>query len=174
MRRKPGGFTFLEIMMVMFLLGLIVSFAVPQFFTAFEKASETELRHLVRVINLLRNESILGNSQYFIVFDPKEQGYHVEVQRKEGGRLTVDTPKILRPHTFPKDFHLETVTLKQNKANEASSFLLGTVPKKPVSIAIDSSGFVTPFTLFFSFDEKIWRIQTKNIMGQLELKEEDV
>ncbi|MBF0277621.1 MAG: prepilin-type N-terminal cleavage/methylation domain-containing protein [SAR324 cluster bacterium] len=175
MRKAPLGFSFLEIMMVMFLFGLIMSFAVPQFFTAFEKTTDAELRNLTRVINLLRNESIMGKSRYYVIFSPEEQGYHVELQRKEGGQIKVDNPKILRPHTFPENFHLETVSLTQRDASNLTKFSLsGIVSRKPVVITVDSSGFVTPFTLYFTFNEKTWLIQTRNIMGQLELKEEDV
>ncbi len=174
MRKKSDGFSFLEIMIVMFLFSLILSFAAPQFFAAFEKTSETELRNLGRVINLLRNESIMGKNRYYLVFNPKDQSYHVELQRKEGGQIKVDHPKILRPHIFPEDFRLETVSLKQKTPrNQARFSLLGMVSKKPITITIDSSGFVTPFTLFFTYNEKMWLIQTKNIMGQLELKEEE-
>ncbi|MBF0288422.1 MAG: type II secretion system protein [SAR324 cluster bacterium] len=175
--RNLLGFTFIEIMIVMVLFSLLASLAAPEFFSAFEKTSQAELRKLVRVINLLRNEAILGNNQYYIVFDVLEQKYHIEVMRKEGGRVQVDSPKLLRAHSFPEEFRLEEISLtndaiilKQNSFVGLSEFA-----KESVSVSIDSSGFVTPFTLFFTLDEEIWLIQTKNIMGQLELKKnEDV
>ena len=175
-RLTPGkrfaGFSFLEMMIVLFLLGLLATFAAPRFITAIENTRDTEFRHLTRVLNLLRNESILGNKRFFIIFDPKEQKFHIELQRKEGGRIEVENPRILRPHSFAKNFHLENISLTvQAPSSRAQWILMETSIKKPVAIRIDSSGFVTPFMLFFSVGKKIWVIQSKDILGHLEMKE---
>lgn len=170
--KRDAGFSFLEIIVVLLVFGLLATFAVPQFFSAFEKTNTTEFRNLSRVFNLLRNESILGNTQYFIVFDPQEQGYYIELNRKEGGRVKLDSPRILRPHSFPENFKLESISLTQKSSTPTRTQykLLGTTPQQPVAIQVNSSGFVTPFTLFFRFDEEIWFIKTKDIMGHLEMK----
>ena len=172
LRKRSAGFTFLEVMIVLFLLGLLSTFAAPQFITAFEKTREREFRHLTRVLNLLRNESILGKKQFFIIFDPKEQKFHIEQQRKEGGRIKLENPRILRPHTFSEGFYLENISLTaQVPSLRAEWILMETSMRKPVAIQIDSSGFVTPFTLFFSVGKDIWFIQSIDILGNLEMKE---
>ncbi len=172
--QKNRGFTFIEVMLVLVVFSLVAALAVPEFFAAFEKTNESELRKLVRVINLLRNEAILGNNQYYIVFDLEEQKYSVEVLRKEGGRAQVDTPKLLRPHSFPEEFHLNEIALTNDDITLKQKIVgLSSLAQDAVSVSVDSSGFVTPFTLFFTLDEEIWLIQTKNIMGQLELKKHE-
>ncbi len=169
--KRPAGFSFLEVMVALFLLALLSTFAAPRFMTVFEKTADREFRHLTRVLDLLRNESILGNKQFFIVFDPKKQKYHVEQQRKEGGRIEVEYPRILKPRIFPEDFHLENVSLSVRAPSlRAQWMLVETNTPEPVVVRIDNAGFVTPFTLFFSLGKDVWFIQTRDVLGNLEMK----
>lgn len=173
MRRFPKGFSFIEIMLVLIVFGVMATIATPQFFSAFESAEQAEFRNLVRVFKLLRNEAILSHSRYFIVFDLNEQKYHIEITKKEGGQAIVEEPKILRPHEFPEGFHLEDVSFTSDFAEiKRSRESLLQLERKTVPIMIDSSGFVPAFNLLFSKgDEQFWVIRSKNIMGKLVLEE---
>ena len=176
MKKRHLGFSFLELLVVLFLMGLMATLVIHQFFAAFEKTNRLEFQHLNRLFTLLRTDSILSSTQYFVIFDPKTQSYHVEQQQKEGGRIKVETPKMLRPHAFPKNFTLENLALMQKEATARTQyFLLRIAPPKPLTVQVDRSGFVTPFVLFFRYEEEVWIIQTKNIMGFLEMERlEDV
>ncbi len=173
MRDTKPGFSLIEIMVVVFLIAAVATMAAPQFFAALEKPSQAELRHLVRVIKLLRNESILGRNVYYIVFDIEEQTYSIELERKEGGRIELDTPQVLRPHTFPEEVQMEEVslTLDDNSGGFSRSSILGTGELSPVEVRIDSSGFVTPFVMYLLEENQTWVIRTTSIMGHLKLEE---
>ncbi|MGK5091436.1 type II secretion system protein [Deltaproteobacteria bacterium TL4] len=168
---KTGkGFSFIELMVVLVLMSSVMAMTVPRFDGFFEKPQEKEYRNLARVLKLLRNEAILGQTEYYMIFDTKQQRYHIEKALKDGNRESMDSPKILKPHAFVVEFPLHQVTLAQVANQNTASRIL----QFPVEVSIDSSGFVTPFTLVFTDTETnhFWYINTKNIMGYLELKEE--
>ncbi|MBF0236928.1 MAG: prepilin-type N-terminal cleavage/methylation domain-containing protein [SAR324 cluster bacterium] len=170
LKQSSSGFTFIEIMVVLVLMSITMSLAIPQITSFAEDPWQSEFGNLVRVFKLLRNESILGHRDYHIVFDVKEQQYYVEVGLKSGRFEKLESPKILKPHTFPESFALQQVSLTGDINSQSASRVL----KQPVAVRIDSSGFVTPFTLVFVDTEanSFWKIATTNIMGQLELKQE--
>ena len=170
MKREYSGFSFLEIIIVLFLVGLIATIVTPQFFAAFEKTNNVEFRHLNRLFNMLRTDAILGSTQYFVIFDPKTQSYHVEQQQKGGERVQIENPQMLRPRAFPENFMLENLSLTRKTTTDRNHYVqLLKTSRKPLTIQVDSSGFVTPFALFFGYEEDVWVIQTKNIMGFLEM-----
>ena len=166
---KPG-FSFLELMVVIVMLSGLMAITVPRFETFFEQPQQKEFKNLVRVLKLLRNEAILGQIEYYLIFDLKKQNYHIEKEVKGGSRETVEQSKILKPYPFHEDFQLYQVNLAHENLLGSGSRIL----QLPVEIHIDSSGFVTPFTVVFVAREthQFWQLQTKNIMGQLEMKEE--
>ena len=168
----PGshdGFSFLELMVVVVMLSGIMAITVPRFESFFEQPHEKEYKNLVRVLKLLRNEAILGQVEYYLIFDLKKQNYHIEKEVKGGSREPVEQPKILKPYPFHEDFQLYQVDLAHEHQSGGSRIL-----QLPVEIHIDSSGFVTPFTVVFVAREthQFWQLQTKNLMGRLEIKEE--
>ena len=90
--KRLAGFSFLEMMIVLFLLGLLATFAAPQFITAIEKTRDTEFRHLSRVLNLLRNESILGNKRFLLFLIPKNRNSILNYSAKRGDGLRWKIP----------------------------------------------------------------------------------
>lgn len=172
MRSSRAGFSFIEIMLILLLLGLVATMAIPQFFAMIERDEQLEFRNLLRVMKMLRNEAILKNNRYAIVFDIEKQKYHVELLQKEGGKKVLNEPKVLRAHEFPKDLKLQDVARPSNftDVEHSREFKLGFV-RKPIPVTVDSSGFVTPVLLFFKKEEQSWVVRNTNIMGQLVMEE---
>ena len=67
--QRLKGFTFLEILVVLTLGILLMGMVVPQFFTLFSKAYESEFKHLSSVLKMLRNDAVLKSTAYCLLFD---------------------------------------------------------------------------------------------------------
>ena len=164
------GFTFLEIMVVLTLVILLIGMAVPQFFGLFSKPHESEFKHLNSVLKILRNEAVLKNTSYCLIFDLKLQQM-MSTEERESGKCDneyMNKPKFLKPHEFPENLRLrEAVLAERNHTSFASASHL-------LEVHINSSGFVTPFLLVFSMpdDSKSWEMESKGITGKLELREQ--
>lgn len=167
------GFTFVEVMLVIVILGLVLTVGVPQIFNAFEKNPSIQTKNLTRLIRALRANAVLQQNSFYIVFDFKEQAYHVERVQKEGGRVELESPKWARRQKFPEDILLKQVLA--TAGDEQTSVLqyesLDVRNRPPAEVLIDSSGFISPFTLHFVEGDEQWRIRTRSIMGELEMLE---
>lgn len=165
------GFTFLEVMIVMVLFALVATWGMPEMVSLLEKTPQIETKRLTEAINMLRNDSVLGQNTYYIIFNFKEQHYTVERELKIGGRAKLETSYFKKPHKFPEEFALVDFVLAANKEKSRFQPLLNFKEKPNAEIAIDSSGFVSPFEMVFQEDKKFWLIKSVNIMGRLEVSE---
>jgi len=175
--RAPGvsfkslkGFTFLEIMVVLTLGILLMGMVVPQFFTLFSKAHESEIKHLRSVLKILRNDAVLKSTAYCLLFDLKAQQMMITGEDELGncGKEILEKPKVLEPHHFPEDLILSTARLI------GDDFASSGTASDLLDVHINSSGFVSPFFLVYSLHDssKSWIIESKGIMGQLLLREQ--
>ena len=161
------GFTFIEILLVITLFVVLMGYAVPNFLNIFSKPHESEFSHLTSVIKILRNDAILKNNSYCVVFDIKKQKMTTSEEDPLGKCKTeyLTKPKILKPREFQKGLILKEALLSEKNT---SSF--GNNPNL-LEIRINSAGFVTPFLLLFSVKDlsKSWKIESEGIMGKLKL-----
>ena len=163
------GFTFLEILVVITLFVLLMGMAVPHFFALFSKAHEVEYKHLKSVLKMLRNDAVLKNSSYCLIFDLKNQQMLVSTEDPTGkcSEEFLQEPKVLKAHFFPEDLNLREAKLAE------SHYLSSGANADFLKIHIKSSGFVTPFFLLFSLPDssKSWQIESSGLMGKMELSE---
>ena len=166
------GITLIEILVVIVLLVAIGTMATPRIFQTLEDQAQTQSRRISQVINLLRNEAILGRRTYQIVFSPKEQNYTVFLLPKEGSQVQMKSPNILRPYQFPESFVLRNTFLNQEEAMRAKALLQFTTKKtaREMVVKIDNSGFVSPFVLMFEEDQTLWNIYSEGILGKVSIK----
>ena len=163
------GFTFLEILIVLTLIILIIGSVTPNFFIFFSKPYESEFKHLNSVIKILRNDAIIKNSSFCLIFDLKKQQMIPTKKNLEGdcsGDFLKKT-KILKPHVFDEELILQEARTVENNFSPYNT-------KEILKIYINSSGFVTPFFLKFSSRDfsKSWIIKSVGIMGKLDLKKQ--
>ncbi len=176
-RRRPSGvscqrfkgFTFLEILVVLTLGVLLIGMVVPQFFSLFSKAHESEFKHLSSVLKMLRNDAVLKNTAYCLLFDLNAQQMMTTVEDEFGncGKEILEKPKVLKPYDFPEDLILSTAKLI------GDDFASSGTASDLLDVHINSSGFVSPFFLVYSLHDssKSWIIESKGIMGQMLLRE---
>jgi len=164
------GFTFLEILLVLTLVIVILGSVTPNFLNFFSKSQESEFKYLKSIIKILRNDAILKNNSYCIIFDLNNQKIMTSNENKSGEceENYLTKPKILKPHKISDELILQEASLAEKNlvTNRSSSDFL--------KVHINNSGFVTPFVLKFSLKNfsKSWEIKSKGIMGELYLSEQ--
>ena len=79
MRRKSAGFTLIELMVVVFLLGAFFSVAMPRVFKTGDMSLRSASRGLVTTIRYLYSKSVFEKRIYKLSFDIDAGEYWVEV-----------------------------------------------------------------------------------------------
>ena len=164
------GFTFLEILVVLFLALIIFGTVLPQFLAFFSKPIEKEFKHINAVLKTLRNDAVLKSSSYCLLFDLKLQQMMTS-ERVDSGECSeefFEKPDSLKPHEFPED-----LILREAKLVESSNIGSSSV-NEFLEVHINSSGFVSPFMVVFSLPDvsRSWIIETKGIMGKLVIRQQ--
>jgi len=164
------GFTFLEILVVLVLALIIFGTVLPQFLAFFSKPIEKEFKHINSVLKTLRNDAVLKNNSYCLMFDLKLQQMRTSVELDSGecSKEFFEKPNSLKPYEFPED-----LILREAKIVESSNMGPSSV-NEIMEVHINSSGFVSPFMVVFSLADfsNSWIIETKGIMGKLLIREQ--
>ena len=165
---RQRGFTLLELLAVTVLTAVLLGLTIPQFESLFRKSHNDEFAYLVRTLKVLRNDAILKNRQYFLIFDTKERQIRIE-ELIDGKRVApLARERLLRPHAFAEDLEFE-ITLGEEDTFRGMQLGQFNTARE---ISIDGSGFITPFRLVLRDPKKnlAWLIRTKGIMGQLAMQ----
>ena len=164
------GFTFLEILVVLSLALIIFGTVLPQFLAFFSKPIEKEFKHINAVLKTLRNDAVLKNNSYCLMFDLKLQQMMTSEESDTGecSKEFFEKPDSLRPHDFSED-----IILREAKLVESSNIGSSSV-NEFLEVHINSSGFVSPFMVVFSLADvsNSWTIETRGIMGKLVIREQ--
>jgi len=165
-----NGFTFLEILVVLTLALLILGSVIPQFLAFFSKPIEKEFKHINAVLKTLRNDAVLKNTSYCLLFDLKLQQMmsSEELESGECSKEFFEKPNSLKPHKFSEDLILSEAQLAD------SSNLFSRATNKFLEVHINGSGFVSPFMLLFFLTDvsSSWIIESKGIMGELQIRKQ--
>ena len=164
------GFTFLEILIVLTLALLIFGTVLPQFLAFFSKPVEKEFKHINAVLKTLRNDAVLKNNSYCLLFNLDSQQMMTS-EAFDSGKCSeeyFEKPETLKPHAFMKD-----LVLRDAKLAGSINLVPGSI-NEFLEVHINSSGFVSPFILVFSSPDvsRSWIIETKGIMGKLQIREQ--
>ena len=139
------GFTFLEILLVLTLLFLFLGTTIPNFLNFFSKPHESEFKHIRNILKILRNDAIIKNNSYCIIFNLKTQKIMTS-KKDETGKCETEylyNPKILAPHSIS-----DQINLIEARIAEENYFSVGK-NSDLFEVHIDDSGFVKPFSLKF-------------------------
>jgi type II secretory pathway pseudopilin PulG len=164
---RPGrGFTLLELTFVAIVLSLILGLTIPQLQSVMTQVPQQELSYLTRTLRQLRNDAILQNRTYWLVFDLQKSEIIIKEEKGNGREaFPEDHPEnTLRPHVIPEDWEITAVLLTQE--------VRALIQPEEVEILVDSSGFVTPFRYQFrerERPEEIWEVATKGLLGRVEM-----
>lgn len=141
---KAKGFTLLEILVVVFIIGIILTFASLSINNSDSRVLEEEAKRLMALIKLGSQQAVLESQELAVVF--KNQGY--EFQRIEEGKWLPLVDDVLKTHSFPANLEVEvdiegellrSADKEDKKTQDPRLFLL-------------SSGEMTAFTLTLKND----------------------
>lgn len=173
---RKAGFSLLELSVIMFLIMILLGFALPRFPRLFESDLQLETQKMARLIDNLRQEAILNAESYKLIIDTKKSVYSV---------LTApsDQPGQYSPHIrFGKPISLtESVsfvgvsTFDQQEDNLKFAGRKITFDKifgQTFEVKIDSSGFIDLFTVRLKDQNNQLSLSVVNIMGKINIGEE--
>lgn len=173
--KKNNGFTLLEILVVMLIIGAFFFVAVPKFQDLTEVNLKSASRNLTATIKYLYNEAAFKKSIHRLTFDIEAGEYWVEtLQNSEfgGGQtrefgLSEDSSTQKR-HKLPNGVYFKDVvterTLERNPLDEENEYIL-----------FLPTGFVEPAVIhIFTDDERYYTLATKPYTGGTKVYDEYV
>jgi len=141
--RTQAGFTLLEVLVVVFIIGIVLSIAVISLPTDHEKALQTEAERIDALIGLAQQEAIIRDRE--IALEVKTDGYRFLIQ---DGAAWIPMPDAnFRPRTLEEpmrlDLVMDGVPLLKLDPDQGADDDNETRPK----VFILSSGELSEFTL---------------------------
>ena len=140
-QKNTGGFTLVELMAVIFIIGIIVSFAGLSINQHSDHHIEDEARRIHHLLRMASEEAVLqGQELSFVV---TSSGYEFAVL--EGDKWEpIAGDKLFRGRDFPEEVRVDLSVYGQEVQFDDQ--------KKAIQIYLLSSGEVTPFRLAFKTD----------------------
>jgi prepilin-type N-terminal cleavage/methylation domain-containing protein len=131
--RRPDGFTLIEIVIVILIIGLIALILLPRITGYSGGNGKTAIRHLTGAIQTLRDEAEFRQKIFRLNLNISEQRYDVSFLN-ESGEFVPFQSDILGKAAFGGNIRLkDVVTLRQGKVTEGTAYLffypLGRVEK---------------------------------------------
>ena len=159
--RNTGGFTLIELAVVIIILGLFVSFALPKFNDLGDVNLKSTARDLSTTIRYLYSEAAFKKTIYKLVFDTENNEYWVEILN--GNEYEVSTDPFLRKkqlssNVFIKDVITERTLGKPKSENTEFILFLPTGFVEPAVIHLGGTNgsFYTLATNPYTGSTKIY------------------
>ncbi len=137
-----GGFTLLELLLVILIIGIILSFAALSIGRGNERAIEDEMKRLAGLIALAAQEATLESHELAVQFNGNKYEF-LAFEDNKWARITGDD--TFRPRTLPDEMRL-TVKIEDEPVNLGTDTSQETENVLP-RIYLLSSGEITPFQL---------------------------
>jgi general secretion pathway protein H len=169
------GFTLLEVMVVLVLIGIIFSFAVLSVSrNDQDEVMKRETRRLATLIDMANNEAVIRGQELAIHFT--EDGYAFLVLQIDGWQELPDDP-LLKPHKLPAGFSVRIEVegdppgLGQKDENDKKTEKADDTLTPQVYIL--SSGEMTPFSATLQLENSRIRYHlTASMLGKLDWEAE--
>lgn len=165
--KKNSGFTMIELLVVIFLIGAFVFIAVPKIQTGTEINIKSASRNLTATIKYLYNEAVFKKNIYRLVFDIDQNLYWIETLSGDEYVHSAD-PNHKRKRLPPGVYFSEVVTertLGRSSLDEEFEYIL-----------FLPTGFAEPAAIHLSTDDvnKNYTLQTKPYTGGTRVYDEYV
>lgn len=153
LRRPPAGFTLLEVLVVVLIIGIVLTFAVLAI-GGDRRAEELEResRQFAELLRLGGEQAVLRGEEWAVQIEPEK--YRFLVYDKDAWQVLEDD-ELFRPRELAGDTRLELVI-------EGRAVELETREEPKPTLIIMSSGEVSPFVADFSADatETRYRVES--------------
>jgi general secretion pathway protein H len=161
---KSKGFTLIELMVVIVVLGVMMTLIIPQLGNIGDANLKRSARHLTGMISFLRDEAQAKKKVYRLRFDIQGGKYWAE----EFTILSKDTAEFKR---------LQTAMTNEGSLAGQTSFKdvqVGSHPDDPYML-FTPDGWVEPaFIHLRNSDDKVFTLMVKPLTGNTELREGEV
>jgi general secretion pathway protein H len=150
-RAPERGFTLLEILVVVLIIGIVLSLATLAFHDDVNKRLETEARRLAALLTLASQEAVLQSTEMAVVFTAEDYRFQVLEDDK-----WVDDAKdpVFRPRPLPEDLTLFVELEGEGEMSPLPADSDSDSDKEPAEkddqqprLYLLSSGEMTPFVL---------------------------
>lgn len=163
-RERIGGFTLIEVMVVVFIVGILLTFASLSVNSNENRQIETEVERLTALMDLATQEAVLQSQEMALALTKK--GY--EFQFLDGDKWQTLSDDVLKPHQFALPLIINAVIEGEevaviDPADESKD-------KLPVKVFLLSSGEVTPFDITIKREESSVIYQVKPGLNGIEYK----
>jgi general secretion pathway protein H len=157
--RGEQGFTLLELLAVLFIIGIIVSFAGLSIGQRSSRAAQDEAERLYGLVRVASEESVLQGRELAVEFT--RDSYHFLELASDNEWILIEEDTLFRERKFPPDVNIELLV-----EGVTSSF--GDEKNLP-RIFVLSSGELTDFIISFNLDDEIAYTLSGTINGKLAL-----
>jgi general secretion pathway protein H len=152
------GFTLIEVITVVFIIGVIITFASLSVSQHSDQTLEEEAKRLHYLLKLSSEEAVMRATSIAVQFSP--QGY--EFVTIAGDQFVpIEGDKLLRKREFPPEMEIEMELGQQEVSFEDQ--------ERPPRIFILSSGEVTPFKISLTLDSSRPYVIIGNLIGEMQL-----
>jgi len=134
--RNQTGFTLFELLVVVFIIGIVISFATLSVGEPGKDKVEEEIKRIQQLIILAGEEAIFNARELALEINKESYQFVRLIDGKQWQPIT-DDKKVFRQREFPEDSEIEVLI-------DDFEVILDD-PDKPVRIFILSSGDVRPF-----------------------------
>lgn len=154
-QRQMKGFTLLELMVVILIMGLLLTMATMSVNTSSDKSLETEARRFATLIKLASDETIMNVRPMAVQVNAKGYQYSLD------GEVENNDP-IFRPREVAD--HIQISATIENEKIDFETLDEGTF----ANIYVLPSGEMTPFSVIFSQDDGLAYEVVGDFMGKVE------
>lgn len=154
---SQAGFTLLEIMVVVVLIAISVTFAVVSLDRDTDDIAELEARRFARLIEHARDESILSGRPYAVQIDPAKRSYTFLEYGEEWKQVKNDD--VFRRRELPEDVDM---TFETSSDHGAGGLLV-----------IEGLGVITPFVLTVRGDTRTYEVSVDAAQNVVVTRETD-
>jgi prepilin-type N-terminal cleavage/methylation domain-containing protein len=168
MRQRSAGFTLLEIMVVIIIIGTIMAIAIPKMNDMFETNLKSTIRKLAGAVQFCFNESVIKQTPLRLNFDLVTGEYWLSYLSVNGqtGEF-VDTPNEMFDHQkLPSGVFLKDMATphSQEKRTEGTDF-----------ISFFPTGYAEKAVLHLSSrDGRVFTLVVKSMTGRLTVYDREI
>ena len=171
---KPG-ITLIELSLVIFLVGVLLGFSLPNFSVLFESKLLRETKRTANLIQQVRYQALLGGDNFILAIDPKRSEIRILKEDREipGKFVLVQTTGESFKYEPPIEIHSLQSGYEEEKAKRFGpkklqfKKIFGMVHR----FRIDASGFTDTFTVRLTDSNKINSLSVTDIMGTIRIEE---